>query len=120
MDILSLFSEWIPSITTAVTVAAGLAAVLPKPSDPTSPAGVAHSVINALAINMGHATNASTVETVNAVVQTVAPQTAPVVIGAERIAAIVADAYLAGHKTGQGAQAARAVIDALHPQRNDG
>ncbi|MBF0185452.1 MAG: hypothetical protein HQM06_13860 [Magnetococcales bacterium] len=119
----SSFSEWIPAITGTISTAAAIASVLPKPSDPTSPAGLAYNLVNALGMNVGKAKNASdlsrgAVATINGMVQTMAPQAAPVIAGSEMAAQVIATAYLAGHQTGQGAQVARVVLDALHPPQN--
>jgi len=63
MDITSIpgIGPYLPYITTAVTVAAAVATVLPAPSA-TSPAWYrgAYSVVNWVALNLGRAKNTGT------------------------------------------------------------
>lgn len=120
MDISSLIPDTVPTLALIPSIASLVAAFFPKPSDPNSFLGVVHGAVNLLAANLGHAKNADeivqgSVKTANTVVKAVAPQFSSVIDESEVIAQAISAAYLAGHQTGRGADAARAVITAFHP-----
>lgn len=99
------FSDVITYLPLLVTCASAVATALPKPKDPNTPAGIGYNLLNLVALNLGHATNAShvvqgTAATINAEVQTFAPHAAPYVLAAEQIAQIGAVFYAQGHAVG--------------------